>query len=659
MCAQHIEHLAQTIRNDQNPARAFEHMLARLNEDFARLGPELELRKEKCHAIFAVCAKNQLFLSGFGNLLALFLHKTADRRFSIYELHTQFSEQIPTWEKMFSAVLDGDLHEGDIFYAATHIPSHILTLSELQDMLVTLPSQGALERLEGFIPPAMPFAGVTAHVMSKESHRAAPRVNPIGSLEVLNKTQDRTAEILGERQAGTSGMVAPKKLKWLGRQEPGAIATKVGSFAWQGLQAAVAKTAVLLGNDIKNIAGAVKRRKLRETRHASRHTMPVEKNKTSIGMRLRGATASPLGILLIVGTLALAGVGSFFLFRQNGDEEARATLFAGRVSDVSSHLASAEASLIYKNTDSAKADLATALATFETLSPQTSDEKNQSEQLRNKITSLQQQIQGLSPVAPETVATLAQNTTTFTSAVKIGSDIYATGADLALYRLNRLEKQWTKEIGTNGIVGTPKTATTESDTAALFIDGTQHLGRINATTKTLNPITSGLDGLASAEDISAYNGTLYALTAKSQQIVKMRPQGDGYEAGTLWITAATSDITSARALTIDGNIYVLTQNNVRSYFSGREQTWQPAAFDPALVNPTDIYTNPDSAYLYILDPGSSRIIVLKKADGSLVAQYVNDAFASAVSFMIDETNNSMTVITSTAALDFTPRHLVQ
>ncbi len=653
-----LEHMGSALNEKQNPARVLEKTLARLNEGLGNLGGSLSLRPEKCHAVVALLIRGQLFLAGFGNLLALFLHKTADRRFSIYELHTQFSEQPPTWEKLFSSVLDGDLHEGDIFYVATHIPQHVLSLSELQDMLVTLPPQGALERLEGFIPPAIPFAGVTAHILAKDTFRSAPRMNPMGSLELLNKTQDRTAELLGEQRSAPVTTVIPEreKLQWLGRQEASAAFMKAFTFVWHGLQ----QGGVVVFEYLKKGGGAAyqawSQRKKRGARHSSEYQSTPE--KASFVMRAKKASASPLGVLLLVGALAIAGIGSFFIFGTNTEEETRQVTFTTTVQIIEEKISSIEASLIYRNTIQAKQDLTAALTAWETLTPKTDNERRQAENLRTSLATLQQKSLGITPVTPTVIATMPSGEA-LNTATAIGTQLFGTSTTLGVYRLNSLEKTWTKETFTNGVVGTPRIAAAENATSALFIDATQRLGRLSTTNSTLNPLASGVDGLASAEDLTAYNDTLYILTAKGQQVVKMRPQADGYEAGTLWITSLQSDLTKARALAIDGTVYILTDSTIKSFFSGREQTWQAPTFDPPLSNPIDLFTNTDTPYLYILDPGSTRVIVIKKADGGIVAQYVSDMFATAIAFSVDETANLMTVVTTTQALQFTPTHLVE
>lgn len=645
MCAQHIEHLAQTIRDDNNPARAFEHMLARVNDDFARLGPELELRKEKCHVIFAVCAKNQLFLSGFGNLLALFLHKTADRRFSIYELHTQLGEANTSWEKPCGVVLDGELQEGDVFYVATHIPSTMLSAAALQDILVTLPAKGALERLEGFIPPAMPFAGVAIQVSNHEQRTSNLRVNPLGSLDVLQKTQERTADVLGERMPQKNST----HTAWMGRTDAKAFLARTGGILLTGIKAAmqgIGRASVSVFLFIKKRAGKQKPHRTKEPKDFSAFTR-----------KLSQATASPLIVVMVIGALILAIGGGIYLFSSSSAQQEQNETFTQNIEQVNASIAQAEGSLIYNNIAGATQSLQTAQELLAQTTAETDEQKATLAATTEKVTTLLEKSQGITRVNPAALATLTDGKQGATGSTAASTYLFSTG--LEVFRFNGLTAAWEPQTATLGVVASPKLATTETDATTLLIDSTNRLARYSQTTQSLNPLTSGVDGLKSTEDMMVYNTALYVLVAADQQIVKMRPQGDGYELGTPWITARSNDITDARALTIDGSVYVLTSNNVRVFFSGKEQSWTLGTLTTPLNNPVDIFTTPESEDLTILDPQNNRIVVVNKTTGAIVAQYVSDSLSQGLTISVDEVANTISVLTPTSLLQFTPGHLVR
>ena len=143
----HVQYLEDLLKNESNIPRKFEQILQKVND-------ELNEKHKNCprlalstfSAVIGIQTENQLFLSGIGKLHAVFLHKTAKQRYVVYELDKQLNEG-QDWEKPFITVLDGEFHHGDIFYLATRINVNEITLSDLKDNLVTLPAQGALERI--------------------------------------------------------------------------------------------------------------------------------------------------------------------------------------------------------------------------------------------------------------------------------------------------------------------------------------------------------------------------------------------------------------------------------------------------------------------------------------------------------------------------------
>ncbi|HRH32218.1 MAG TPA: hypothetical protein PLK06_02745, partial [bacterium] len=157
----HLEHLAADLAEDTNVVRRFEQGLSRVNRDLTRAAKDSNLNIDRFDTVIGVLSRGQIFLSGIGKLKAIFLHKTAERRYVIYELDAQFQDgEQNTWDKPLVAVLDGELHPGDIFYLATPISHQILSMNELQDILVTLPPAGALQRIRQYLPTTDHFGGI-------------------------------------------------------------------------------------------------------------------------------------------------------------------------------------------------------------------------------------------------------------------------------------------------------------------------------------------------------------------------------------------------------------------------------------------------------------------------------------------------------------------
>ena len=301
-----------------------------------------------------------------------------------------------------------------------------------------------------------------------------------------------------------------------------------------------------------------------------------------------------------------------------------------------------------------------AATALEALPKDTPEQISQATRLAKDLSVLQAKIRGITIVTPTELADLREidASASLLTATGTVNGIIAIGDNLGVYKLDSTGRAWQAQATVNGPMSRIKSSTTAGNDV-IAVDATQQLGRVDLTALTFNPVTSGTNGMASVEDITTYNDNLYALTGASQQIVKMRPQVPNYEGGTAWITARTTDITTARALAIDSNVYVLLTNGIVKFTSGREQDWQIGVVDPPLTQPIDLWTSAESTFLYILDPAEKRVLVLLKETGEVKAQYVSDAFLGAVGFVVDETTSKIIVITSTQALEFTPQHLIK
>lgn len=157
-------------------------------------------------------------------------------------------------------------------------------------------------------------------------------------------------------------------------------------------------------------------------------------------------------------------------------------------------------------------------------------------------------------------------------------------------------------------------------------------------------------------DVAVYNGKAYLLSPDLNQIFRHNRAGDGFDGGSAWVLSSSTNISDATAIAIDGFVWVLkTDGRIVKYLSGREEDFTAATVDPALIGATDLWTDENSAYLYVLDPVQKRIVVLEKENGALVIQYTSPAFELLRRFKIDESSSTIYVEAGTAIYQFTSR----
>lgn len=665
----HLEHLAADLAQEANVVRRFEQGLSRVNRDLTKAAQDLTLPLNRFNAVIGVVSRGQIFLSGIGQLKALFLHKSAERRYVIYELDAQFHDgQTQSWDKPLMAVLDGEMHPGDILYLATPISHQILGLDELQDILVTLPPAGALQRIRQFLPATEHYGAVSFQAIEDEKSGVISKTSPLNSLQELEHTKGRTASVLGDQQPDIVNTVKEvasglsKKLSGPGMRGAQASAKRALGLVVRGLSKLASLLARLAIKVVDIIKHAIRTgRTSRALKHGVGRTRPTGKpGFLGAAKAFMQDLSTPrkfalLGFMLVM--VILGGV--IFIHGDESDKNKSEETFATSVQAIEDKILAAEASLIYRNTAEAQGTLQDAATALETLPRDTNEHINEANRLAEELAGLQAKVRGVTLIQPTVLADLRsiEATASLLTASGTASGVVALGDNLGVYKLDATGRAWQKQATVNGPLSRIASSTTLG-ADVIVVDATQQLGRLDLTALTMNTVTSGTNGMASVEDITTYNDTLYALTSVSQQVVKMRPQAPNFEAGTAWISARTTDLTTARALAIDSDVYVLLANDIVKFTSGREQTWEPAAIDPPLADPIDIWTAFESKYLYVLDPAEQRILVIVKETGAIEAQYVADAFAGAVGIIVEEATSKITVITATEALEFTPQHLI-
>jgi len=140
----------------------------------------------------------------------------------------------------------------------------------------------------------------------------------------------------------------------------------------------------------------------------------------------------------------------------------------------------------------------------------------------------------------------------------------------------------------------------------------------------------------------SFGSNLYLFDTKNGDIIKASNPVGTTASLSLWI----SDLPARKpvgvsSIAIDGSIWVLTQDNeIQRYFKGLyEENITPAIF-PAFENASQIKTNRQLPYLYVLDAPERRVVLISKS-GEIIKQYKSDVFADVVDFEVSQDGSSL------------------
>lgn len=652
--AQHAQEFQAIAADSTNVPRKFEQSLQTLNQDISQsIQSNGQVSISDLNAVVGVQHKQQIFLSGVGNIIALFMHRTVQQRYAIYELDQQFHDAEPTWEKPFLTVLDGEMHPGDVLYIATRINPREMDISDIQDTLVTLPPSGALKRIEQHLYTDSTYAGVCFKVQNQTSRENPKKQNPLTSVERLNKTKEDTANLLGEQapdiQKTVTQYIQPllKKLSSPGEDGPKAIAKQM-------LRAMIKWNVTLMVSCVtfmKSVIGKLRRKqeveKVAKQNEKTALLERLQSNYQAIPSSVKYLSIGFLAtIILVAGTFSMTNSS-----KQKAQERENLEVILRKVEDNKN---AAEATLIYNDTTQANKLLQEAAALLETI-PKSKEFTERVDSLRKEIERITLLARGVTFPNVTTLATIDSGA--FVNAVIIDDVLYGITEANNILMYNELSQSFERENVINGSVGNPIHATTENN-GFLAVDENNQLGRADLQEQVFNPIVSGTNKLQSIEEIVSYGENLYALTATNNQIIRMRAQGAVYDGGTNWIISSDAPLSQARGMTIDGDIYVLTNTTIRKFRSGIEQTFNLSQPDPNLQNPTRIWTSSESSYLYVLDMDPGRVIVFNK-DGEFITQYMDEVFNNAIQFIVREEKKTIVIITKDSFYEFPAEHLLR
>lgn len=159
-----------------------------------------------------------------------------------------------------------------------------------------------------------------------------------------------------------------------------------------------------------------------------------------------------------------------------------------------------------------------------------------------------------------------------------------------------------------------------------------------------------VESLAAVVDLKTFLGNIYLLVPEKNQILKFNALAEGYSVGSGWL-AADVDISDAVSLAIDGSIYVLKKDGRLLKFERGNLIgdFEIKGLDGPFDNPKAIFTTVDSDYLFVLDAGNRRVVVLRKT-GFYHSQYLyegDQAFLDAKGLFVDEAAGAIYLLDGT------------
>ncbi|PIR96894.1 MAG: hypothetical protein COT91_04215 [Candidatus Doudnabacteria bacterium CG10_big_fil_rev_8_21_14_0_10_41_10] len=165
-----------------------------------------------------------------------------------------------------------------------------------------------------------------------------------------------------------------------------------------------------------------------------------------------------------------------------------------------------------------------------------------------------------------------------------------------------------------------------------------------AITPTTTEISRQLVGL------KIYTNRAYAIDKTNSQIIRFGSVGDNFSSAQAWLNESF-DFSQALDLAVDGNLYVLLPDNLLKFTQGAKHDFKLPPLAKPLIGAKKVSAGADLQFIYILDAGNSRILVLTK-QGGLSEQLASDRFSDLEDFWVDEGSRTIYVLNGDELLKF-------
>lgn len=345
--------------------------------------------------------------------------------------------------------------------------------------------------------------------------------------------------------------------------------------------------------------------------------------------------------------LTLVFLASITTYKVKENWQAEKQAYNNQIQSVIDKKNAADASIIYGNDERALNLLQEAEQIISKLPNGNKKEKDKISELSNEVDSILMKLRKLFVIEPKMIADLTE--------VNSGSDnIRLTKIDNTLlvygekntsfYKIN-LNSNNIETKDHSSITNLLSASTPKEQDKIVFVSGDSSVAEYNKESSLLSTKDIGFENEdVVLSDIFVYNRKLYSLDTKNNQIYRHSQTQTGYDKGSAWVKDTNTDITDGVSIAIDGDLFVLkSSGEIIKLTGGEKQDFTITGLDPALDNPTQIWTYNGLQNIYILEPTNKRVVVLDK-EGKMLNQYTSDSWQNPTSMIVEEENKTIYIL---------------
>ena len=147
-----------------------------------------------------------------------------------------------------------------------------------------------------------------------------------------------------------------------------------------------------------------------------------------------------------------------------------------------------------------------------------------------------------------------------------------------------------------------------------------------------------------SEFLATFAANLYILDEGGGEILKSSGVEEGFSEAKSWTTSENEDFSEVKSFAVDGFAWVLTSGKVNKYSYGNNLRFELSGYPYEIPEYDRLYTDENSADLYLLD-NEGKIISVFDKEGIYKYNLISDVFGEAVDFVVSESEGKIILLT--------------
>lgn len=627
---------------DTDPMIRFEKMTQQLNEavaGFLKAEPT-SLSWNRVNIFALEVSEHGICLTGVGRMTNLFLQKQGDGSYRSFDLFGSL-EQPPELnpEKPFASFICGDFQPGDVFFAGTTNFERLRQELELKEKLSTYPPvTAALEVKQELERRRIPdhFSGlIVANVI--QAAQSTVQVQPERTEELKKSDAAQSVQDLHEEELETEAYVESTT-------SPLSSSGNAMARAW--------KTKLFALKD--SLADRIRSARVKTPKQPPRDSGDPLTMASLRGMNAGhgGGPSAKARLRLILGGVGLVVVfaGGFWIQRAR-KASAEQTLWNTVYTQAIDRRNRADADLLYQNDEHARTLVNEAFNLVGGLDTKTTERKEAKDKLVQDLEGLRQRLRKEQRVDQPTVAYQTEQGT-LGDVILTDAGLAVVQTDAASTSLVLISNTATADTVSLPAEGTPVTSIAITRSGILTLSEQKQLALTSLTRKSAGLVALNAPAAGSSQAMSLYNNRLYIVDAVGRTIWRYSAAGTGFGQETKYSKTTVEELSQAKSIAIDSNVYVgLADGRILKFLSGDQQIWDNNQTDPALSEVTKLWASAEGERVVALDAKSKRLAIYDK-NGKIVGQITSSAFSQPNGLTVDAKAKKIFVSDGNKVLEF-------